>query len=218
MNIYTFDADTGELLDTRQAHANPAYGEEGQPQYLLPRLATFDVPPAAGEHQAAVFADGAWSLVADHRGTTGYTAEGELVTITALGDTLDSLGLTAEPPAPDLDTLKAAKNAEINAARLAANFTSFPYGGKQIACDQLSRSDIDGTNGYVALNGALPPGWPGGWKAMDNTVVVIADLATWKAFYAAMFAQGNANFAHAQALKVTLAAATTAEAIQEITW
>ena len=80
-----------------------------------------------------------------------------------------------------LPQLISAKNAEINAARLAANFSTFTHGGKAIACDQLSRSDIDGTNGFVALYGSLPPGWPGGWKAVDNTYVAIANVAAWKA-------------------------------------
>lgn len=126
--------------------------------------------------------------------------------------------LADQPPTVDLSELKAAKNAEINAARLAANFTTFEHAGKLIACDQLSRSDIDGTNGYVALNGSLPVGWPGGWKAVDNTYVVIGDVAAWKAFYASMFAAGNANFAHAQTLKALLAEAATPEEVQAISW
>ena len=121
-------------------------------------------------------------------------------------------------PAPPLAELKAAKNAEINAARLAANFSTFTHAGKQIACDQLSRSDIDGTNGFVSLYGTLPPGWPGGWKALDNTYTPIATVNDWKAFYASMFAAGNANFAHAQALKAALSNATTAEQVAAIHW
>lgn len=124
----------------------------------------------------------------------------------------------AAAPAPALEELKAAKNDEINAARLAANFSHFEHAGKQIACDQLSRSDIDGTNGFVALYGALPPGWPGGWKAIDNTYVAIADVTDWKAFYASMFAAGSANFARAQALKDALAAADTAAEVAAIGW
>jgi hypothetical protein len=124
----------------------------------------------------------------------------------------------APPPAVDLVALKAAKNAEINAARLAANFTSFTHAGKAIACDQLSRSDIDGTNGFVGLYGTLPPGWPGGWKAVDNTYVPISSVDGWKAFYSSMFAAGNANFAKAQALKTQLEAATTAAEVQAIVW
>lgn len=129
-------------------------------------------------------------------------------------------GVWGPAPAPEvpLADLKAKKNAEINAARLAANFSTFTHAGKQISCDQLSRSDIDGTNGFVALYGALPPGWPGGWKAVDNTYVSIADAATWKAFYSSMFAAGNANFAKSQALKTQLDAATTAEEVAAIAW
>lgn len=122
------------------------------------------------------------------------------------------------PPPPALDALKAEKNAEINAARLAANFSTFAHGGKQFACDQLSRSDIDGTNGFVSLYGTLPPGWPGGWKAIDNSYAPIATVTDWKAFYASMFAAGNANFAHAQALKALLAAAATADEVAAIHW
>lgn len=114
--------------------------------------------------------------------------------------------------------MKSDKNDEINAARLDANLTSFPYGGKQIACDTLSRSDIDGANGYIVNQATLPPGWPGGWKAVDNTYVAITDIATWKLFYAAMVGQGMINFAKAQTLKATLASATTPEQIEAIAW
>lgn len=128
---------------------------------------------------------------------------------------------TGELPGPepvDLVPLKAQKNTEINEARLAANYTSFTHAGKAIACDTLSRSDIDGTNGYVSLNGTLPPGWPGGWKTLDNSYVAISDVAGWKSFYLSMFATGNANFAKAQTLKAQLAAATTAAQINAINW
>ena len=126
--------------------------------------------------------------------------------------------LADQLPTVDLAPLKAAKNDEINAARLAANFSTFEYAGKLIACDQLSRSDIDGTNGYVALHGALPLGWPGAWKTVDNSYVLLPDVDAWKAFYGSMFAAGNANFAHAQALKTLLAAAATVPEVEAIQW
>lgn len=122
------------------------------------------------------------------------------------------------PPVPTLDELKAAKNAEINFSRAAANTSTFPHDGKTFACDALSRSDIDGVNGYVALYGAQPPAFPGAWKAADNSYYPIADVAAWKAFYASMVATGAANFAHAQTLKAQLAAATTPEAVAAIVW
>lgn len=117
-----------------------------------------------------------------------------------------------------LDAIVAAKNKEINAARLAANQGTFEHAGKLVACDPLSRSDIDAINGFVALTGSLPPGWPGGWKAADNSLLPIADVAAWTAFYGSMVAAGNAHFAHSQALKAQLAAATTAEEVAAISW
>lgn len=133
---------------------------------------------------------------------------------------LDASGypVLADPPASTLDELKAAKNADINAARLKANRSTFTHAGKEFACDELSRSDIDGANGMITNLGAMPPGWPGGWKAVDNTVLPIAAVADWKAFYGSMFASGNANFIHAQDLKTALAAATTAAQVAAIVW
>lgn len=111
--------------------------------------------------------------------------------------------------------LKAAKNAAINAARLAANQSHFMFAGKQIAVDPLSKDDIMGAHGDW-LTGQAPANWPGGWKTMDNSYVPIPDQATWFSFYRAMVAQGTANFMHAQALKAQLAAATTPEEVEAV--
>lgn len=132
--------------------------------------------------------------------------------------TTEELAQRAAAAAAALEAARIAKNTAINDARLAANFSTFTHAGKVFACDQLSRSDIDGTNGYVALYGVLPAGWPGGWKAVDNTYTAIADVAAWKSLYSSMFAAGNANFAHAQAIKQALAAAQTIEEVEAIQW
>ena len=118
----------------------------------------------------------------------------------------------------NLINAKTQKNAEINEARLKANFSTFQHLDKTFACDQLSRSDIDGTNGFVSLYGTLPQGWQGGWKAVDNSYIAITSVNDWKAFYSSMFAQGNANFLHAQSLKTNLEQATTLQEVQAITW
>jgi len=117
-----------------------------------------------------------------------------------------------------LADLKAVANTRINAARMTANRGGFTHQGKTISSDALSRSDIDGVNGYASLYGTLPPAWPGGWKAVDNSYLAIASLDDWKLFYSAMVAAGNANFAHAQALKAQLAAATTPAQVEAIQW
>lgn len=114
--------------------------------------------------------------------------------------------------------LRNTKDKEINAQRLAANNSFFMFQGKKIACDPLSRSDIDGTNGHILLTNSMPPGWPGGWKAMDNTYVSITTKEDWVAFYTAMYVQGLQNFAKAQALKQQVVNATTIEAIRAIVW
>lgn len=130
-------------------------------------------------------------------------------------------------PVKPVEQIAALKNEDINAWRLSASYSTFPYGGKLIACDALSRSDIDGVNGYVALYNALPVGFPGAWKATDNTYITIADVATWKLFYSEMVATGAANFAHSQSLKAQMAAIVSdgvmtddekRAAIELITW
>ncbi len=122
------------------------------------------------------------------------------------------------PPIITLEAAKTSKNLEINTARAAANSRTFPHDGHNFACDALSRSDIDGINGYVALNGDFPAQFPGVWKTVANGYYPLPDIEVWKAFYAAMVATGAANFAHAQALKARLAAATTIEEVEAISW
>lgn len=120
--------------------------------------------------------------------------------------------------APDVEELRAAKNAEINAARAAANLSTFPHEGKQFACDSLSRSDIDGVANHIALFNSFPEGFPGGWKAVDNTMISLVDVDAFRAMYASMTAQGAENFNHSQELKAALAAASTPEEIAVIQW
>ena len=92
------------------------------------------------------------------------------------------------------------------------------HGGAVFACDELSRSDIDGITAFVRLYGAMPLAWPGAWKAKDNSFFPITTVAAWKAFVASMVAQGSANFAKAQALKARLEEATTGAQVAAIVW
>jgi hypothetical protein len=115
-----------------------------------------------------------------------------------------------------LADLKAAKNQAINLARAAANQSWFVFQGKRIAVDALSRSDIDAAHGSILMLQALPPGWPGGWKSMDNEICPIPDVATWGQFYGTMVATGTANFNRAQTLKAQLAAASTPVEVEAV--
>ena len=125
---------------------------------------------------------------------------------------------SAEVAAQIFASAKISKNNQINTWRLEASRGTFEHGGKVFACDELSRSDIDGITSFVSLYGALPPGWPGAWKTKDNSFLPVTTVAGWKSFVASMVAQGNANFAKAQNLKAQLAAATTLAEVSAITW
>lgn len=131
---------------------------------------------------------------------------------------LDAGNAPAVGPGNSIEDHRARKNAEINAARLAANSSSFSHDGHVFACDALSRGDIDGTTNTIMLTGSFPQPWPGFWKAIDNSFYPITTLEDWRAFYASMGAQGAANFAKSQQLKQALAAAATIEEIDAIKW
>lgn len=123
-----------------------------------------------------------------------------------------------DQPQQSIIELKVAKNAQINLARASANASTFTHLGKTFACDALSRSDIDAINGRIATRDSFPSNWVGGWKAVDNTVLVIDTITKWNDFYDSMVNQGTANFAHAQELKLALANATTKAQIAAIVW
>lgn len=130
----------------------------------------------------------------------------------------DETAEEAAARAPDIAALRAEKNADIDTWRSAANASTFPHAGKQIACDALSRSDLDGVAHHIALFEAFPEGFPGGWKATDKTMLTLADVDAFRAMYASMTAQGAENFNHSQELKAALAAASTPEEIAAIQW
>ena len=138
-------------------------------------------------------------------------------------DLIATVRASIVPPTPEeiavqFTALKTAKNLQINEWRAQANKTHFPHGGKLIACDDLSRGDIDAVANSIALTGAFPAGFPGAWKATDNSYIMLPDTDAFKAMHAAMTAQGTANFMHAQTLKTALAAATTEAHVNAIVW
>ncbi len=123
-----------------------------------------------------------------------------------------------------LRMLREFKRKKINQWREAANFAYFVYKGKRIACDRLSRSDIDGTNGEIIgltiihNEPRLPLNWIGKWKAIDNEYVDITTVVEWKEFYSAMFNCGTLNFAKAQYLKAIVESTGSLQDIMNITW
>lgn len=97
MNVYHYDAETGEFVGATIAQEDP----KDPGKYLVPANATVDAPPAPAENQSAVFRNGTWSKVADYRGTKYYDAEGVEHTIHTLGKTVPVDATTTPPPGPD---------------------------------------------------------------------------------------------------------------------
>jgi len=98
MRIYSFDSVTGEYTGDTTAVANPAFGEEGQPEFLFPAQTTEVPPPSTTSNQVACFVSGAWEVVSDYRGEVGYTVGGVEVQITELGKTIEGLNLQRTRP------------------------------------------------------------------------------------------------------------------------
>lgn len=74
----------------------------GQPVEIVtigvPVGAVAEAPPDAKPGEAMVWKDGAWQAEADHRGEVWFTADGEAVTVTFIGDPVSVAGLAIEPP------------------------------------------------------------------------------------------------------------------------
>ena len=139
-------------------------------------------------------------------------SEGKVIDFTG------SMVVAKNAPVATLAELKEKKKAEITEARAKASQGDFTYEGKLISCDALSRSDIDGTNGYVVSHNEFPGGWPGAWKAVDNSYIALTSVEDWKSFYSAMVTQGVANFIKSQTLKAQVDACTTKAQVSAINW
>lgn len=108
--------------------------------------------------------------------------------------------------------------ARIDESRLHANKSYFIFKGKQIATDELDQYDISYTTHHVNLNGALPPTFPGIWKAKDGSYIPIPDVTAWKEFIDAMYIQGSKNFMKSVVLKNQIAAAISFEQVDAVVW
>jgi hypothetical protein len=128
-----------------------------------------------------------------------------------------------------LAQLKDKKRAEITRDRLLADADHFDYSTTNAEGEQIVKAirtaDKDMTDLLVAdariskcTDGGMPSNWPGGWKAIDNTYVMISDRETWDAFFITMYDAGISNFSHSQTLKAALEAATTPEEIAALHW
>lgn len=103
MKGYSYDESTGEFRAEITLRESPL--EPGT--YLLPAFAALTPPPVVGAQQAAVWRNGAWALVPDHRGETYWAGRGQPVRITELEALPDPAWFTEEPPVSEREALLA---------------------------------------------------------------------------------------------------------------
>lgn len=97
MLVHNYHFATGEYLGSSEADESPL--EDGI--FLIPAHATETEPPSEiPDDNAAVFADGTWSLVIDKRGETWWDENGTPVVVNFLGDPADE-GLSDIEPEPE---------------------------------------------------------------------------------------------------------------------
>jgi len=94
LTVYNFDAVSGEFTGSSDEYLAQGVG--------LPANACTAVPPVTEGTHAALYIDGSWQIVADHRGETVYsTADGMAQLVTTLGDY--PAGTTKLAPATGFD-------------------------------------------------------------------------------------------------------------------
>ncbi len=94
LKIYNFDSITGEFTGSADEYLQQGVG--------LPACACTVAPPQASAGCVAVYRDGDWQTIADHRGETVYSiADGSKIVISELGDYPEET--TAIAPVTDWD-------------------------------------------------------------------------------------------------------------------
>ena len=177
--VYSYDRDTGEYRGEAVAHENP----RRPGVYLLPAFSTEAAPPPVGEHEAAVYRDGAWSIVPDWRGHEYWLADGSRHEITELGIAPPAEALDEEPPRPADQRRKTAKDA-IDAAAGAARraFVSVGWGVEEEY--RLAKAETDAWIAAGKPADAVPPSiaaWAQarGWTAEQAATDILQTEQLW---------------------------------------
>ncbi len=94
LTIYNYDAQSGELINTFEEYFPQGVG--------LPANATIIAPPTVKKNHVAVYREGGWQVIADHRGETVYAITNG--TSQEVTETIDyPAGTTTLKPATEFD-------------------------------------------------------------------------------------------------------------------
>lgn len=108
---------------------------------------------------------------------------------------------------------KARRMAEIDRLRQKRNMGTFSHAGKEFAFDQHAFKDVMVIAGYIGMTNELPTSFPGAWKAIDNSLLLMPTVNDFKNFYASMVNTGINSFLFCEGLRADLNNATTYEEI-----
>lgn len=160
-----------------------------------------------------------WNGISGHIERTDFSnaAITDVAAYQSIIDAWNALTPTPAPP-PTLAQAQATQSDLISTALVLANLTNFTYSAKSYSADQSAQNNLNAIANYASLFSALPSGFPGGWVALDKSILPIPDVATFKLLYSAMVAQGAANFVKMQNLLGQIAASTTASQAQAVVW
>ena len=113
ITIYNYDVKSGEYINTTEEYLPQGVG--------VPANATIVAPPVVKAKNIALFREGNWQVIADHRGETVYAiADGAATEVTEPGDY--PAGTTTLKPATEFDKWDGTKwvtdTEELNAAQV----------------------------------------------------------------------------------------------------
>ncbi|HET8685534.1 MAG TPA: DUF4376 domain-containing protein [Methanosarcina sp.] len=203
------------------AHIDPL---DGTP--MLMSYSTTKMPPVATTNQRAVFldidgnvpmleSDGKWKVIPDYRGETYWLSDGTEVPITDLGVTIPKKALRSKPIS--LQESKDTKWNEIKSQRDQHEFGCFTWNNYAFDANQVSQSRI-----MLAVMGAQiaiasNQNWSVDWRLADNTLITLS-ASDMLAVAEAMGQNTKDVHEHANQLRELIDAATTNDAVGEITW
>ncbi len=165
------------------------------------------------------FVGGEWINEPDNRGDWYDPITNHVLTITARGESPPGGYIAGKPPAKSLAAARAQKKDEFMAAREAAEFGTFAWGGHTFDADMASRMRLQqafaGAQEAIATNDTT---WEQPWKTVSGAAVVL-DAQDVVAVYRQACYVTKLSHAVAEMLCVFVdTLATTVEDVEAVQW
>jgi hypothetical protein len=148
--IYNYHPNTGEYLGVSFADPDPM--NDGQ--FLIPANATEIEPPESASNTVAVFSEGTWSLVPDHRGETWFMPDRSPIEINEIGVMPDPEWTNAPAPLTVNELISNQLNAVNGACELAIAQISAGYPASEVLSWPKQETEA---RAWLANNSAATP-------------------------------------------------------------